>query len=61
MKILADDIYFFQVIFIDLAISNTPGKLGEKILTIYGTLQHFIISLSISIINSAFVGRALSL
>ena len=40
---LADDIYFFQAILIDLIISNTPGKFGKKILTIYGTVQHFII------------------
>ena len=42
MKILPDDIYFFQAILIDLIISNTPEKFGEKILTIYGTIQHFI-------------------
>ena len=40
MKILADDIYFFQAILIDLIISNTLGKFGKKILTIYGTVQH---------------------
>ena len=43
MKILADDIYFFQAIVIDLIISNTPRKFGEKILTIYVMVQHFII------------------
>ena len=42
MKILADDIYFFQAILIDIILSNTPRKFGEKILTIYGTVQHFI-------------------
>ena len=52
MKILVDDTYFFQAILIDLIISNTPGKFGEKILTIYGTaFYHF----STSIISSAFV------
>ena len=61
MKILADDIYFFQANLIDLIISNTPGKFGKKILTIYGTVQHSFIFFSISIINSAFMGRALSL
>ena len=29
-------------IIIDLIISNTPGKFGKKILTIYDTVQHFI-------------------
>ena len=43
MIILPDDIYFFQAILIDLIICNTPEKFGEKILTIYGTVQHFII------------------
>ena len=42
MKILADDIYFLQAILIDIIIS-TPGKFSKKILTIYGTVQHFII------------------
>ena len=42
MKFLADGIYFFQAIMIDLIISNTPGKFGKKILTIYDTVQHFI-------------------
>ena len=42
MNILADDIYFFQAILIDLIISNTPGKFGKEILTIFGTVQHFI-------------------
>ena len=39
---LADGM-IFQAILIDLIISNTPGKFSKKILTIYGTVQHFII------------------
>ena len=61
MRILADDIYSFQAILIDLIISNTHEKFSKKILTIYGTVQHFIIFPKHFFINNAFMGRALSL
>ena len=41
MKIRADDMYLFQAILKEFIISNTPGKFGEKILNLYGTVQLF--------------------
>ena len=43
MKILADDVYFFQKNFKDFITGNIPGKFGEQILTFYGIVQHFVI------------------
>ena len=57
---LAHDIYLSQAILIDFIIINTPGIFVRKYQLFHDTVQHFIISLSNSFVNTAFTGISLS-